>query len=186
MCFMMLRDQYATVQAGLFVDDNTSKGMVTYASKIPKESIVDIKAKVTKAGQEIVSCTQSKVELTVLEIWTVNKSAPMLPFQIEDASRVVTNQQDEAGEGEGVKDTGETKSAVVKQDVRLNNRIIDLRVPTNHAIMRLQAAVSMLFREYMYDNDFTEIHSPKLIGGASEGGSNVFTLKYFGQPACLA
>ena len=57
MCFMMLRDQYATVQAGLFVDDNTSKGMVTYASKIPKESIVDVKAKVTKAGQEIVSCT---------------------------------------------------------------------------------------------------------------------------------
>lgn len=53
----MLRDQYATVQAGLFVDDNTSKGMVTYASKIPKESIVDVKAKVTKAGQEIVSCT---------------------------------------------------------------------------------------------------------------------------------
>lgn len=31
----------------------------------------------------------------------------------------------------------------------------------------------------MYDNGFTEIHSPKLIGGASEGGANVFTLKYF-------
>ena len=31
-----------------------------------------------------------------------------------------------------------------------------------------------------------EIHSPKLIGGASEGGSNVFTLDYFGRPACLA
>ena len=46
--------------------------------------------------------------------------------------------------------------------------------------MRLQAAVSQLFREYMYDNDFTEIHSPKMIAGASEGGSNVFTLEYFG------
>jgi len=60
------------------------------------------------------------------------------------------------------------------QDVRLNNRIIDLRVPTNQAIMRLQAAVSNLFREFLYDKDFIEIHSPKLIGGASEGGSNVF------------
>ena len=57
MCFMMLREQYATIQAGLFVDDNTSKGMVSYASKIPKESIVEIKAKVIKAGQEITSCT---------------------------------------------------------------------------------------------------------------------------------
>jgi len=54
--------------------------MVTYSSKIPKESIVEIKAKVTKAGQEITSCTQSKVELNVLEIWTLNKSSPMLPF----------------------------------------------------------------------------------------------------------
>ena len=70
--------------------------------------------------------------------------------------------------------------------MRLNNRIIDLRVPTNHALMRLQAGMAQLFREFMYDNGFTEIHSPKLIGGASEGGANVFTLKYFDQPACLA
>ena len=63
MCFMVLRQQTATVQAGLFVDDNTSKGMVTYSSKIPKESIVEVKAKVIKAEKDIDSCTQSKVEL---------------------------------------------------------------------------------------------------------------------------
>ena len=33
---------------------------------------------------------------------------------------------------------------------------------------------------------FQEIHTPKLIAGSSEGGANVFTLQYFGQPACLA
>ena len=33
---------------------------------------------------------------------------------------------------------------------------------------------------------FTEIMTPKLIGGASEGGSAVFRLDYFGEPACLA
>ena len=43
-----------------------------------------------------------------------------------------------------------------------------------------------LFRKAMLDASFQEIHSPKLIGGASEGGSAVFTLQYFGQPACLA
>jgi aspartyl/asparaginyl-tRNA synthetase len=52
--------------------------------------------------------------------------------------------------------------------------------------MHLQAAVSNLFREFLYDNDFVEIHSPKLIGGASEGGANVFQLEYFGTPACMA
>jgi len=62
----------------MFVDDNTSKGMVTYASKLPKESIVEIKAMVAKAT--VASCTQGDVELLILEIWCVNRSAPMLPF----------------------------------------------------------------------------------------------------------
>jgi len=52
--------------------------------------------------------------------------------------------------------------------------------------MKIQAACAQLFREFMYDHDFIEIHSPKLIAGASEGGANVFKLKYFGEPACLA
>jgi aspartyl/asparaginyl-tRNA synthetase len=38
----------------------------------------------------------------------------------------------------------------------------------------------------MMKENFTEIHTPKMIGGASEGGSNVFQFKYFGQDACLA
>ena len=38
----------------------------------------------------------------------------------------------------------------------------------------------------MIEHDFIEIHSPKMIGGASEGGANVFRFKYFGQDACMA
>ena len=38
----------------------------------------------------------------------------------------------------------------------------------------------------MYQNDFIEIHTPKLIAGASEGGADVFKFKYFEQDACLA
>ena len=117
----------------------------------------------------------------------INKSAPILPFQIDDASRLVTNQAAEDGHGdEEHKEGDEPKGAVVKQEIRLNNRIIDLRVPTNQAIFRLQAAVGSLFREYLGGQGFIEIHSPKLIGGASEGGANVFKFKYFGTDACLA
>jgi aspartyl-tRNA synthetase len=38
----------------------------------------------------------------------------------------------------------------------------------------------------MESRDFIEIHSPKMIGGASEGGCNVFKFKYFKEDACLA
>lgn len=53
--------------------------MIDYARRIPKESIIDIKAKVTVPEKPVQGCSQ-KVELQVTEIWTVNKSAPMLPF----------------------------------------------------------------------------------------------------------
>ena len=41
-------------------------------------------------------------------------------------------------------------------------------------------------REYLYNNNFTEIHTPKLIGTASESGSEVFEVKYFDRKAYLA
>lgn len=74
----------------------------------------------------------------------------------------------------------------VQMKTRLDNRVLDLRTPGKQAIFRVQGAVCQLFREYCYANEFTEIHTPKLIGGASEGGSNVFKLDYFGKTACLA
>mmetsp|Transcript_34682 Transcript_34682/g.53156 ORF Transcript_34682/g.53156 Transcript_34682/m.53156 type:complete len:647 (-) Transcript_34682:292-2232(-) len=186
LCFIVLRQQFSSVQCILAQDEVISKGMVNYASKIPKESIVEIKGKVTVPENPIETCTQ-KVEIQVQEFWVIDKSAPILPFQIDDASRLVTDQAAEEGgaTGEEAKE-GEGKGAVVKQDIRLNNRIIDLRVPTNQAIFRLQAGVCALFREFLMSQGFIEIHSPKMIGGASEGGSNVFKFKYFGQDACLA
>jgi len=162
--------------------------MVSYASKVPRESIIELKATVAVPKVPVETCTQ-KIELLVQEFWVINKSAPMLPFQIEDASRLVTNQAAEDG-GTGAEESKESAEksagAVVKQDIRLNNRIIDLRVPTNQAIFKLQSGVCRLYREFMMDHGFVEIHSPKMIGGASEGGANVFQFKYFGADACLA
>ena len=150
--------------------------MVSYASKVPRESIIELKATVTVPEKPVETCTQ-KIELLVQEFWVINKSAPILPFQIEDASRLVTNQAAEDG-GAGAEESKESgdksAGAVVKQDIRLNNRIIDLRVPTNQAIFKLQSGVCRLYREFMLDHGFVEIHSPKMIGGASEGGANVF------------
>ena len=50
----------------------------------------------------------------------------------------------------------------------------------------LSSGVCTLFREYLLQNEFIEIHSPKLIAGSSEGGANVFTFSYFNRKACLA
>ncbi len=70
--------------------------------------------------------------------------------------------------------------------MRLNNRIIDLRTGPSQAIFRIQSGICNLFRTYLDDQGFIEIHTPKLQGGATESGSTVFELNYFGRPAFLA
>jgi nondiscriminating aspartyl-tRNA synthetase len=80
----------------------------------------------------------------------------------------------------------EKKDIVVSLKTRLDHRVLDLRVAANQAIFRLESGVCQLFREFLYKNEFVEIHSPKLIAGSSEGGANIFKLKYFEQDACLA
>ena len=50
----------------------------------------------------------------------------------------------------------------------------------------MQSGVCQLFREFLLGQGFTEIHSPKLVGTASEGGADVFTVEYFGGKAYLA
>eukprot|EP01012_Entosiphon_sulcatum_P028883 TRINITY_DN3504_c0_g1_i1.p1 TRINITY_DN3504_c0_g1~~TRINITY_DN3504_c0_g1_i1.p1 ORF type:complete len:204 (+),score=36.57 TRINITY_DN3504_c0_g1_i1:352-963(+) len=75
---------------------------------------------------------------------------------------------------------------VVEQDTRLNCRWLDLRTKANNSIFRIQSAVGQYFREYLIGQGFVEIHTPKIIGAASEGGANVFKLGYFGKDAFLA
>ena len=71
-------------------------------------------------------------------------------------------------------------------DTRLNYRWIDLRSNKNNLMMKVQSKLVESFREYLYKNDFTEIHTPKLLGAASESGSEVFEVKYFDTKAYLA
>eukprot|EP00029_Vermamoeba_vermiformis_P003536 TRINITY_DN14083_c0_g1_i1.p1 TRINITY_DN14083_c0_g1~~TRINITY_DN14083_c0_g1_i1.p1 ORF type:complete len:592 (-),score=245.15 TRINITY_DN14083_c0_g1_i1:86-1840(-) len=78
------------------------------------------------------------------------------------------------------------KFAFVKQDLRLDNRVIDLRTAANQAIFKLQSATCFFFRQALLKHGFVEIHTPKLISAKSEGGANVFTVTYFDRPAYLA
>ena len=52
--------------------------------------------------------------------------------------------------------------------------------------MRIRSGILKNFRDSLYDDNFIEINTPKLIAGASEGGADVFKTDYFGQTACLA
>lgn len=187
----MLREQFSTVQAVAFKSETISKDMIKYMAGVPSESIVDIVGLVEKPEKEIESCTQ-KVEIKISKFFVVNRATNQLPLQVEDASKKVVGVEfDYAKDEEEEKQeepAGEDKKKEirVKLKTRLDNRVIDLRTTAKQAIFRLSSGVCQLFREFLNKHEFIEIHTPKLISGSSEGGANVFKLKYFGKEACLA
>ena len=65
-------------------------------------------------------------------------------------------------------------------------RPIGLRNLQEAKIFKIRSELLRYIREYLYENDFTEINTPKLVAGAAEGGAEVFKLDYFGKEATLA
>jgi len=70
-------------------------------------------------------------------------------------------------------------------DVNLNNRSVSLRNPYERAIFKFQEGVCNGCREFMLKENFTEIHSPKIVAQGAEGGANIFHLDYFDKHAFL-
>lgn len=71
-------------------------------------------------------------------------------------------------------------------DQRIDYRWIDLRTDENQLMFKVQTAMVNAMRKFLIERNFIEIHTPKLIGAASESGSEVFEVKYFDRSAYLA
>ncbi|XP_013188283.1 aspartate--tRNA ligase, cytoplasmic [Amyelois transitella] len=175
-CFAVLRQASSTIQLLTTVDPERkiSKQMVKFVGNITKESIIDVRATVVRTASPIESCSVKGAELAGRELWLVSAARAQLPLQLEDAARPETA------------DDPEALRIRVNQDTRLDNRVLDLRTPANQAIFRVEAGLCRLFREILTDKGFIEIHTPKIISAASEGGANVFTVSYFKSSAYLA
>lgn len=71
-------------------------------------------------------------------------------------------------------------------EAKLNYRSISLRNIRERAKFRIQEGLTRAFRDFLYGQGFTEIHTPKLGARGAEGGANIFKLEYFHRPAVLA
>lgn len=71
-------------------------------------------------------------------------------------------------------------------EAKLNYRSISLRNVRERAKFRIQEGLTRAFRDFLYGQGFTEIHTPKIGAKGAEGGANIFKLEYFHRPAVLA
>ncbi|KAK9455102.1 aspartyl-tRNA synthetase [Dipodascopsis uninucleata] len=174
MCFFAFRQQDAVIQGLLVANKDTiSKQFVKWAGAISLESIVLVHGTVAAAPELIRGATVQDAEIQINQLFIICETPNRLPILIEDASRTEAE-----AEAAGL--------PVVNLDTRLNSRVIDLRTVANQAIFKIQSGVCSLFREYLLSQNFVEVHTPKIMGSASEGGANVFELKYFNGKGYLA
>ena len=180
LCFVVLRKQTSNIQC-VIREDPLPRDCIKWACGLPLESIVDVTGKVVRPKEPVTSCTQSTAEIFISRIHLVSTGVQVMPFQYQDACGLSTmEEKDDKG------NVISTKEVVVQQDTRLETRWLDMRTPANLGIWTIQARVCQFFREYLTTQKFLEIHTPKIIPAASEGGASVFKLGYFGKDAFLA
>ncbi|MBY8986127.1 MAG: aspartate--tRNA(Asn) ligase [Candidatus Lokiarchaeota archaeon] len=100
------------------------------------------------------------IEIVPLEIKILNRTPEKLPIDM----------------------TGETISEL---DLRLNNRALDLRSVRNQAVFSIRGEILKASRKFLFEHDFREIYTPKIIGSATEGGTELFPIMYFDREAFL-
>lgn len=155
--FIVLRNEGQRIQVTIEKSDEKNKEMVEIVDKLTNESTITV----TGTIKENEKVKMGGMELIPYSITVTSLSAPELPISI----------------------TNKDAAAI---DTRMDNRFIDLRNDVNFNIFKIQTEFVRAMRQYLYENDFTEIHTPKLIGAASESGSEVFAVDYFGNKAYLA
>ena len=154
--FVIIRDTTGKVQVTIEKNDE-NKELVEIIDNLKEESTVRI------TGTLLLN---EKIKLNGMEI---------IPETIEVTSRCTEDLP------LNYKDPASTTI-----DTRLNYRFLDLRSEKNLLMFKVQTCFVNAMRDYVVKNNFIEIHTPKLIGAASESGSEVFELKYFDRKAYLA
>lgn len=155
--FIILRDNTGKVQVTIEKSEEANKEMVELIDNLPLESTVKIVGKLVESPK----VKLNGMEIIPSSIEVTSKSDEELPFNFKDLESV-------------------------NLDTRLDYRFIDLRNDKNSFMIQVQSMLVRYMREYLYNNNFTEIHTPKIIGAASESGADVFEVKYFDRVAYLA
>ena len=134
------------------------KEAIKTAKELSLESVVEINGLVKEEKQ-----APGGIEIAAQEINVLSLAEPELPIPVVEKGGEETD-----------------------QSIRLDWRFLDLRKTRNTLIFKVWTAMEQAFREYWLENGYIEIHSPKILGTASESGAEVFKVGYFDRTAFLA
>ncbi|MBW6451835.1 MAG: aspartate--tRNA(Asn) ligase [DPANN group archaeon] len=171
-----------TVKVGGWVHDKRDLGNLIFLLLRDKDGIIQITAKTGETDEELIKTIKKLVKETVILVDGVaveNNRAPkgfeLKPTKLEIVSETETPLPLEI--------TNKVQSDI---DTRLDNRFIDLRRAEVQAIFKIQSRIMKVFRDTLYNKEFTEIVPPSIIASTSEGGAELFPIPYYDKEAFLA
>lgn len=154
--FIIVRDSSGKVQVTIEKNDS-NKVLNDLVSTLSLESTIKVSGKLFKND----NVKLNGMEIIPKNIEVTSKSLPELPIDIKN------------------------KDAALRE-TRLDYRFLDLRREDNNLLFKVQTLMEYSMREYWVNNNFMEIHTPKISGASAESGAETFKLDYFGTPACLS
>lgn len=133
-----------------------SREVLSKSDSLQKRYSIGVKGIVKKTDM-----TPRGVEVIPNEIRIFNTAATQLPIDI----------------------TGKTPANL---EVRLDARALDLCQEGNIATFKIQHVALEAIRAFLFERGFLEVHTPRIIASATEGGAALFSIDYFERKAYLA
>lgn len=163
MAFLVLKDITGKLQ--ITIEKEKSQELSDIVDKLTQDSVITITGKAVE--NEYVKLNGIEVLPDSIFIESIADALPITRKEIPATKK---------------------KQAVERSsiDQRIDYRWIDLRTDENQLLFKVQTVMVNAMRQFLLNNKFMEIHSPKLIGAASESGADVFEVKYFDRLAFLA
>lgn len=154
--FMILRFDNNKLQITIEKNEENQK-LVDLVSNLTVESTI----KITGVLNRNEKVKLNGMELIPNNIEITSLALPELPIDIKDKDKTL-------------------------RETRLDYRFLDLRREDNKLLFECQSFIEKCMRDYWQNNDYIEIHTPKISASAAESGAEMFKLDYFGQKATLS
>ena len=160
--FIDLRDRSGVAQIVFTPKDEK---LYKIAETLRSEWVLSVKGEVSERpkGMENPDIETGKVEVKVKEIKILSEAQHPIPIQVAEKT--------------------ETEADL---DTRMDWRWLDLRKSKRQLAFEVWTVIEQAFRDFLIQNNFIEIHSPKLMSSPSESGAELFEVKYFKRKAYLA
>ena len=147
-----------------------------------KEGEIQITAKAGSCPDEIKQAIVKLKEQSSVGIKGVIKPSPKAPHGVE----IVPKEMRIFSQVEKIAPFTSQTKVVPNIDTRLEIRAVDLRRSVLQHVFKIRSLVLKSIRDYLYEKEFVEVNTPKMIATATEGGAALFPIFYYNKEAFLA